>query len=295
MSRPLQQLLIFFGLVVALGVLRAPYFVAPTLIDRSLQSVARQQRVELQTSSASFAFPAQYSVASATLRFPNETLPTPVVLSNVSANLSPGPLFRGQLDSTFNFSLYNGVGTGVVRRSFFNETLSIASTLREVNLASLPSPFPIRIDGIATITWNGTVDPKTQSANGEFSAEISNGHYPGGYKVMGLVEVPEISDLTLQLKGSINGNSLTIPELGLQSSLGTAAASATLSLSTARKIESMAAQVRLKLSAVGAQKFSALLQLAANGKGRPDTSGWLVDVTQSKNQKFPSFSVTPEG
>ena len=293
MKRIAQQLLIFFGIYLLVGVVRYPYAVLPDKLPDYLKRISAATSLPFDIQNTAISFPLNISAKSLSTELPSKLGPLSIVAQNIYCNLDFVSLVKLQLLSNCSLEVYQGELTSTIGRSFFSDKLQVNAQLSNVNLSVIDALAKYQLNGTIASAWDGSISPSTKIAVGDFDLEVSNAIYQGKDKIMGLVALPVISDISARITGTIKESSITAKLEELSSSLGSANAVASAQLRPDMKPIAYSAQIQIALSPEGTQAFGAYLALGSNGTGRADNSRWSIFIEKKPTQNFPKVITAP--
>ena len=287
MKRIAQQLFIFLGLYILVGVVRYPYAVLPDKLPGYLKTITAASPYPIAIENTAISFPLNLSAKSLSTQLPSKIGPFSVDARNLYCNLDFLSLIKMQLLSNCSLDLYQGELTTTIQRSFFSKELLVDAQLNNANLALIDTLAKYQLDGAIATSWTGSVNPSSKKADGDFEIEVSNANYQGENKILGLISLPIVSDISAKLKGTVKESAITAKLEELNSSLGSA--NAVASAQFAKNLEPVAysAQIQIALSAEGTRVFGAYLALGSNGTARAENSRWNIFIEKKASQKFP--------
>lgn len=121
---------------------------------------------------------------------------------------------------------------------------------------------------------------------------LKRGYYPGGDKVYGIVELPQISDIEVEISALGNGKNIRTKKLEAVSSLGAITGSCNASLLADLRPELVRCRAEISLSAEGRDRFAAYLALASGDSEAQNVRTWNANISLHPGSP-PEITVSP--
>lgn len=287
----MRQISIFLILLAAFTLLRYPYTFLPLQLASKLESIARQAKVPLAVDNPQIHFPLHILIERVQTSLQIARTQVPLEARNVDVSISPLRLALLTVVGEYKARVFGASVHGELSKGLFSDSFYLDTAIDGLEAAQVYEVLPYLSSGVFDILWMGHVHPSSQAADGKFSLSLRDGVYPGGDKVMGLIALPKVESIALTLAGAIQGKTLSISALSLNSSLGELDGTGTVTLS-GQRIESVNAELLLSLSADATRQFGGFLALAAKPPAPATTRTWRLRIEQKVGQTLPVITTS---
>lgn len=296
MSVTLRRLLFLLSVVIIVLLLRIPRGYLNRNLPIWATEIARQNHAVLTIGSLDFSFPAQITVEQ--------------VGMNIRTGYGLFPFFaqKGQLDISllrlllikgvgfFNIDAYSGSINGQYWRSLLGNADYLDIQIKDLSLGQHPLLDALQVEGSWGLSSSLELFPDNQNllkiGSGQLKTEIKEGSFGGGVKLYGLVELPAVSNLNLNLEARKTATSIWLESFSLVSSLGEASGRGKLSVDKSGLPINISLTAKINLSEYGTKKLSPYLALASGSMELSSNRNWEVSIS-GKNQSDIRAEVKP--
>jgi type II secretion system protein N len=299
MKRAGRQFLYFLILLLIYSVLRFPYSNYGNKMLAELQRTARNEGILLDIPEASVEFPGVLLAQNISLVIPFEQVRIPVVVDSFKLSPSFLSLFRLHFSFDGDLDLYGGVAKVQIEKSIFGDEISFTIVGDKVNFASHQILRRLGFGGLLNVDVRGVAKQLQGQSIYELvdlslNAGLVDGEYTGKYKVAGMVEIPNISDIRIKAKSRARKNNVNLETVEIHSSLGIVNLSGAGVISNRLLLAKGNTDIDIRLSPEGRKAFGAYLALAAGVSLDATNEHWSVRATKKAGSPQPEVVVRAE-
>lgn len=259
-------------------------------------NVAKQnlaaQGIVMDYGRATLDFPLSVTLDELGMLFPTPMFPIPLRITKATAAINPFSVITGTVRLEGELALYDGKTTFSIGVPWIGSNADLSIEATELHLANHPTLEAFGIDGLTSLTVDGSQSGQSQKLSLRLLAK--NVSYRGGHSLEhGLFITPAIHDGTISCDGLLLDDLLRIPVCRLQSSLGNVDVSARLTIDAQRaSISRGVVSGTVQLTPEGVQKLAGYFAIAANRDPDEEIANWKFEVTFT-GARQPRVSIVP--
>jgi type II secretion system protein N len=312
MKRVGIQFCTFLVLLFLLTIVRFPYHDFGVGLFDDLRAELRTHGILLDAEEIDFDFPINVRLSKLSLLLPGGKIPIPLFFDH--AELDPKLLalllLRGELEGSMK--AYAGEVSSEVRYALWGKSAEFTLDAKSLQLSQHPLLAANGIAGRVSVQAAGLLVPGVAESSrlnqkdnpieqnvyrldsGTTSVQLDEGGYQGGYKIQGLIPIPQLKDVRGQLRFSHKNGTADITTLELFSSLGELNAHGSIQTTPEMSVSRMDIKASLALTADGAQAVGAYLALAAGLPVDNPARNWELTISQGSPGALPTLDARPK-
>ena len=306
MKRYFGQFTVFLLLVLLVYVVRFPYSeYAERQLRTSVQDISRSQGISVDFDDLELGLPLSSTLKNLTASIPSELGSIPIVVDQlqIRPKLLPLALLRGEFLG--ELLLYRGEAKVELSAPFFDNKQELSANAKKISLGTHSNLAKLGISGFLDFK----VDAKTKTADSSppsipiaknlelisstINIKLDDARYGGGYKVAGLVEIPVVSDISLDVGLEQLGKRIAIKDFAFYSSLGSLKGVGKLSISQEMLLKRLTLEGTIALTKNGADKFGGFLALQAGQGLNTKVRNWKFVAFKGSEDRIPQFKLEP--
>jgi hypothetical protein len=277
MNRVFKQLAIFIALLSASIILTYPY---GEIIKDKINKNATSDSYKIHIDSVQANLLGRGSISSALLTAYSEGLQIPFLVNTGSFNLSWLSLLSLSPTVEANGFAYNGTVSTLFKKNLFSDIVGYKIELRNLDLAKHPLFSSLGFRGQLSLTGQLelTKDNKLFGDSSFLNLNIDNGYYSGGHTIFGIIKLPNVDEIKLELKLAGKPAQIEIQNSSLSCSLGRATLDARIAYYALPLKINYQANSKISLEPEGARLFGGYLGLLA-GDVNIKSNRWTVEFS----------------
>ena len=286
-----------FVLLVFVFVIVALHFSIGNIWADKVRSSAANARIALDFKETHFRFPFTAEASGVSVLFPTRPLPLPLYLENIRLKPRMLALLAGSGKFKVSASLYDGKIKGIINEHLLVGDVTGKFKATQLKLERHPLLGGLGLKGDLSFKLdNLTIPDDAMESTGNFTAEIINGSYTGG-KLYGFVDLPTVSNITLEINGKKKSSAVVVDKLSFSSSLGTAGGKGRIDFDKNTEISRLNFNFAIDLSPEGQPIVAPYLQLLGNSysanSANNTQSKWTIEMLKTSKDKTVHFNSNP--
>lgn len=283
-----RKLAVLLILVLVVAVIKLPFDRFYRMVFSHIQSAAQDQGIGVLAEQISFKFPVTLHTTGLSIYTRIGETPIPFYFNTFDASLKllPIALFRRVLAGSG--TAYDGSLELLVAGSLFGDPDEVTLTISNFDISQHPAARIYSLAGSLSAELKThfqkslTGMPKDTAA----SISLSNGSFPSGVKLFGLIEIPAVKEINIASKFNQQLEKIMIQGLRVSCSLGTAQAKGSLQLTKDGEISTAALDAVLELSQEGQTSVGQWLALQAGQSIEAPAANWSIEARKNSGQDW---------
>ncbi len=285
MKRIVVNILVF--LLLGLFLLLSADKIAEGFKDSFKEDLAKDG-IKLSVQTAETDFPLNLRYTNTALVFPFGYILVPLNLDKVSIQPYPSLLFFGKTSLDIAINAYSGTIDTSIRTSIFNDINKINLEVNNLNLGNHILLQNFGIKGIMTLKGKGELHqhltgstslPEVRNANIEFS--LRDAFVKNNKLFNGQIIIPQIKNINLETKITIDSNNLEFEDISYQSSLGSAQGKGNLSYRFNTHTITGIGKININLTDEGLATLGPLFSKYSTSKANTTEKLWVLKWKKS--------------